>query len=267
MDTENPSRQRNSSKTILVIDNDPVYLLFLSDRLRAEGYTIITAGYGDEGLRVISQRSPHLVLLDVLLPGKNGIDVLTAIKEGDPKIPVVIVTGLWDEKEGRRAFECGAFDYITKPVVMDYLKLAILSALASDEEKTDPKPVFLAGDNPHTKKSLGDQTMEINYFPYRVGRESRKGEARYKKRYPGSLPNNDLYLDDSPPFHLSREHFQIEYRDRQYFVRDRGSSLGLYVNGRPIGGPYPENVQKLEGGENHVVAGGSRSPFRFKMTI
>ena len=62
---------------------------------------------------------------------------------------------------------------------------------------------------------------------------------------------------------LSREHFQIEHRDRQYFVRDRGSLLGLIVNGQPIGGGHDEKVQKLIRGENTVLIGNEDSPYRF----
>lgn len=70
-----------------------------------------------------------------------------------------------------------------------------------------------------------------------------------------------------PPFHLSREHFQVEYRDRQYFLRDRGSSLGSIVNGHPIGGSHDEKVQKLIRGENIVLIGYEDSPFRFIIEI
>lgn len=267
MSGESLGQKTAGKKLILVIDGDPVHLRFISDRLRVEGYAVVAADHGEEGLRVVRQRRPDLVLMDVLLPERGGMEVLSAIKEHDPGVPVVIVTGLWDEQEGRRAFEHGAFDYITKPVVMDYLKLAILAALTSAEEKRELKSLYMVGDNPHSKRCLEGEIVEIKDFPYRVGRESRRGKARFQKRYPGSVPNNDLYLEDSPPFHVSREHFQIEYRDRQYFVRDRGSSLGLYVNGRPIGGPYPEKVQSLHSGENLIVVGGSRSPFRFKVTV
>lgn len=267
MGTDSLNRENGDQPTILIVDEDPVHLRQISERLKGEGFRIITAGHGEQGLRVVGQRMPDLVLLDVLLPDMDGMDMLSVVKKDHPEIPVVIVTALWDEKEGQRAFDLGAFDYITKPVVMDYLKLAILSALSLGEDKISLAPVLLAGDNSHSERLLEGRTIEITEFPFRVGRESRGGQARFEQRHLGSIPNNDLYLEDSPPFHVSREHFQIEYRDRQYFVRDRGSSLGLSVNGQPIGGPHPEKVQKLQQGDNVLVVGGAKSPFCFKVTV
>lgn len=257
----------DTRQTILVVDDDPVQLRFMAERLQAEGYRVIAAGHGEEGLRLVEQGLPDLVILDVIMPGMSGMEVLSIIKRDRRELPVVVVTGLWDENEGRRAMELGAFDYITKPVALDYLKLAILSAMVMEDERVDQVPLVLAGENPHTKGLLRGEALKVAKFPFRVGRESRRGAARRRQRYPGSVPNNDLYLDDSEPYRVSREHFQLEYRDRQFFVRDRGSSLGLHVNGIQIGGPYPEKVQKLQKGENLIVLGGASSPFRFLVTV
>lgn len=257
----------NSGSTILVVDDDPKHLIFMGDWLAAEGYTVITASDGEEALRLIDHRRPNLVLLDIIMPEMSGMEVLPAIKKDHPELPVAMVTAVWDENEGKKVFELGAFDYITKPVNFDYLKLAVLSGLALEEEKSDPDPITLAGENPHTQKTLIVHTITVTSFPFRVGREARRGKARDEKRYPTSVPNNDLYLEDAPPYRLSREHFQIEYRDRQYFVRDRGSSLGLLVNGHPIGGSHAEKVQRLAKGENLLVVGYETSPIRFLVTV
>lgn len=179
-----------------------------------------------------------------------------------------MVTAVWDEEEGRKAFELGAFEYITKPVNMDYLKLAVLSSIVFEEEKSPPDhSISFSGENEQTQKIMGGETIEITSFPYRVGRESRSGKARHEKRHPNSVPNNDLYLEDAPPFRISREHFQIECKDMQYYVRDRGSKLGLIVNGHPIGGSHSEKVQKLTKGENLVIVGYETSPYRFRITV
>lgn len=267
MALERPKGEESSPRTILILDEDSVHLRSLGERLRTDGYRIIAADHGEQGLKIVDRHGPDLVLLDVLLTDVNGMDILSAIKKARPDLPVVVVTALWDEEEGQRAFERGAFDYITKPVVMDYLKLAILSALSSGQEKVGPSPVVLEGGNDHSSQLMEGKALEITTFPFRIGRESRRAEARGQKRYPESVPNNDLYLEDYPPFHISREHFQIEYRDRQYLVRDRGSSLGLSVNGRPIGGAHDEKVQMLQKGENVLVVGGLNSPFCFKLTV
>lgn len=115
--------------TILIAEDDPPSLLFLSDWLKAEGYTVVTASRGEEVLRLVDERRPDLVLLDIMLPGMSGMELLPAIKKQHPRVPVVMVTALWDAPERARAFELGASDYVTKPLDIDYLKFVVLSAL------------------------------------------------------------------------------------------------------------------------------------------
>ncbi len=263
MSGQTPYQNSATSSLILVVDDDPHALLFLNDRFTAEGYSVIAAGSGEEALKLMESNTPNLVLLDIMMPGISGLEVLPAIKKDHPGVPVTMMTTVWDEEEGKKAFELGASDYITKPVNIDYLKMSVLGTLVKEEDKSDPDPIKIFGENDFTQVKLADQRIEITFFPFRIGREARRGRARSQKRYENSVPNNDLYVEDDAPYRLSREHFQIEYRDRQYFIRDRGSSLGLIVNGQPIGGRNDEKVQKLIRGENIVLIGHEDSPFRF----
>lgn len=131
------------------------------------------------------------------------------------------------------------------------------------EDRADPHPsVTMVGENPFTQRILGSENIEITSFPFRVGRD-----PRVEKRVPEKLAENDLYLEDVPPFRLSREHFQIEREERGYLVRDRGSKLGLFVNGRGIGGEHLDTTQKLVRGVNLLVLGDSNSPYRFLITV
>jgi hypothetical protein len=76
----------------------------------------------------------------------------------------------------------------------------------------------------------------------------------------------DLKLDDTVPFRLSRNHFMIEKRDGNYYVRDLCSTLGTIVNGKPIG-DFRGDDAALRAGENEVIAGGVNSPFVFSVFI
>ena len=119
-----------SCPTILVVDDDPKHLIFMGDRLTAEGHKVITASGGEEALRLIDHRRPNLVLLDIIMPEMSVMEVLPAIKDDYPETPVAMVTGLWGVKECEMASELGAYDYITKPVNIEYLRMSVRAALA-----------------------------------------------------------------------------------------------------------------------------------------
>ncbi|MFQ5827858.1 MAG: response regulator transcription factor [Candidatus Methylomirabilia bacterium] len=120
---------------VFIAEDDPPSLLFLSDWLKAEGYSVVTASHGEEVVRLIEETPPDLVLLDIMLPGMSGTELLPAIKQRHPKVPVVMVTALWDAPERKRAFELGASDYVTKPLDLDYLRFVVHSALKGGASK------------------------------------------------------------------------------------------------------------------------------------
>ena len=120
-------------KAILLVDDDPKQVKLLSLRLANEGYRVLAAQSGEQALETIKLEKPALVLLDILMPDLNGIEVLKKIKKIDSNIPVAMVTSIWDDEEGKRAFEAGAYEYITKPVDIEHLKLAVLTKLFPSE--------------------------------------------------------------------------------------------------------------------------------------
>ena len=125
--------KEQTRKAILIVDDVPMNLELLSAKLTGEGYRVITAQSGKDALKTIEQEKPGVVLLDIMMPEMDGIETLKRIKAFDPDIPVAMVTGVWDENEAKKTFEAGAYEYITKPVDMEYLKLAVLVKLAFEE--------------------------------------------------------------------------------------------------------------------------------------
>jgi DNA-binding response OmpR family regulator len=119
----------NGSK-ILLVDDDQRYLLFMTDRLNVEGYHIMSASSGEEALELISRERPDLILLDIMMPGMGGKEVLATLRETHPDIQVVMVTAVDDREEGSEFIHLGAFDYVTKPVDIDYLKMSLQVARA-----------------------------------------------------------------------------------------------------------------------------------------
>ncbi len=109
-------------RKILVVDDEAVIVNLLQSFLRWKEYEVVTASNGVEAIEKVRQDRPHVVLLDINMPGKSGLEVLEEIREYDPGIGVIMVTAQSDEETGRYALSKGAFDYITKPFDFEYLQ-------------------------------------------------------------------------------------------------------------------------------------------------
>lgn len=129
---------------ILAIDDDDMVRLMLREILQREGFDVVCAADGRQGLDLCASRKPDLVLLDVMLPDSNGFDCLQTIRRmpGNSILPIVMLTGVDDLDSVNRAFELGATDFIAKPISwptlphrLRYLlrSVATLSALAQSE--------------------------------------------------------------------------------------------------------------------------------------
>jgi hypothetical protein len=118
---------------------------------------------------------------------------------------------------------------------------------------------YLAAKSPWLQRQFRTP-LGLGNLPFIVGRGPVAGEGR------PPLPP-DLKLDDTVPFRLSRNHFMIEKRDGNYYVRDLCSTLGTIVNGEPIGDHFRGDDAALRAGENEVIAGGVDSPFVFSVFI
>ena len=114
---------------ILVIDDNPHVVDILGTYLREEGYMVLGALTSDEGLKLAILSRPELVLLDIALPGTDGIELLKRIRSINPTSRVIMVTGNIDPALARKSLELGALAYIDKPFDLAYLKRVIAMAL------------------------------------------------------------------------------------------------------------------------------------------
>ena len=103
--------------TVLVVDDDPVIQKLLQVNFEMEGYSVITAGDGEEGLRRAQAERPDIVLLDIMMPKMNGLEVAAALKADDETagIPVILLSAKAQSSDVQAGMEAGADDYITKP--------------------------------------------------------------------------------------------------------------------------------------------------------
>ena len=116
---------------ILVVDDEVEQCNVLKKFLSLKGYEVHTATSGRAAIDKVKEVRPHIVLLDIRMPGVDGIEVLKEIKKVDPAVGVIMVTGVTDEEEARKTFELGAYDYITKPIDFNYLETVLMVKMVS----------------------------------------------------------------------------------------------------------------------------------------
>jgi DNA-binding response OmpR family regulator len=106
---------------ILVVEDEARILAFLTRGLEAEGYTVVAADNGRDGLALATAGRWDLVVLDLLLPGLSGLQVLRELHRARPQLPVLILSARSDLQTKLRGFELGATDYVAKPFSLDEL--------------------------------------------------------------------------------------------------------------------------------------------------
>jgi len=115
--------------TILVVEDKESMLDMLKQTLEAEGYQVISAKDGSEGIRKLSDERIGLVVTDLKLPKKDGFDVLKAVKQENPLLPVIVMTAFGTIETAVRAVKDGAYDFLTKPFDTDHMLVLIKRAL------------------------------------------------------------------------------------------------------------------------------------------
>ena len=119
-----------------------------------------------------------------------------------------------------------------------------------------PVLIRLLADSPEARRFVEDEGLAVERLPFRMGRA-----------HTDPMATNDFVVVDETPYSVSRYHFLIDRVGSELIVRDRGSYLGTLVNGEHIGGKRTKGEAPLVVGENTLVVGGPRSPFRFKVLV
>lgn len=133
--------------TVLVVEDEEALQFTLAHNLKREGYAVITASRGDDGLKAAREHRPDLILLDVMLPGIDGIQVCRMLRR-DSDVPIIMLTALGGEGDRVAGLDIGADDYLPKPFGMRELMARVRALLrrsgprASDSAET----ILLSGD-------------------------------------------------------------------------------------------------------------------------
>ncbi len=138
-----PKRMMNRSK-ILIIEDEPDMRFGLEHNLKYEGYDVVSADDGKKGLELAKLLSPDLILLDIMLPGKSGMEILQQLRKEKNRVPIILVTAKGQEMDKIIGLESGADDYITKPFSIKEL-LARVTAVLRRFVQTDQLDVYEFG--------------------------------------------------------------------------------------------------------------------------
>ncbi|MCM2373977.1 sigma-54-dependent transcriptional regulator [Aporhodopirellula aestuarii] len=123
-------KTKPTKPTLMIVDDEPSQRKLLGGFFATFGFTIIEAESAEAMLDLLAQHAPDMILLDVRLPKMSGIDALPKIRERLPTVPVVLITAYADVRQAVAAVKSGADDYLSKPIDLEELKVAVYDALA-----------------------------------------------------------------------------------------------------------------------------------------
>ncbi len=136
------SAKKPPQKKLLVVDDDALIRQSLSEVLRLEGYDVDEASSGGDALRALGESEPDLVITDFNMPEVDGMQLLREIRARRPGLPVILITGYGTVEQAVEAMKAGAYDYVSKPIIDDEMKMVIRRAVNEQdlrEENDDLK--------------------------------------------------------------------------------------------------------------------------------
>jgi DNA-binding response OmpR family regulator len=158
---------------ILVVEDEESLRMALVDALRAEGFEVLEAGDGERGLQLALEHGPEVVLLDLMLPKRDGFSVLRALREDRLGAAVLILSARGEEWDRVQGFEYGADDYVVKPFSMKELLLRVRAAL----QRAEGVVPGLTSADPRGKVRFGPVELDFAAYTLTNGKE-RHGLSR-----------------------------------------------------------------------------------------
>jgi putative two-component system response regulator len=149
-------KNNQNNTQILIVDDEELVRRLLTEKLTDEGYQCRQAGNADQALDTLESEPFDLVLLDIKMPGKSGIELLSDVKTGYPDIAVIMATALTDTNYAVQCMKEGAFDYLIKPFNLDEVTLSISRALEKRKLELENRDYHL-----HLEQRVTEQANEI----------------------------------------------------------------------------------------------------------
>jgi DNA-binding response OmpR family regulator len=123
-------------RKLLVVDDEIDVCDFVKNFFEERGIAVLVALNGTEAVSLVQRDKPDMILLDIKMPGIDGLSTLRQIREIQPDARVVMVTALDDKENMDEAYRCGATDYITKPLILDNLEEMVFKTIGKEEDRT-----------------------------------------------------------------------------------------------------------------------------------
>lgn len=221
---------RMSQKQILVVDDEEGILELISFNLTKEGYDVICTPTGEKALDVIGTERPDLVVLDLMLPGINGLEVAKTLKNdpGTRDIPIVMLTAKGEEADIVAGLELGADDYVTKPfsprILAARVKAVLRRKSADPSDESEAVKIHKLVIHPGRREVLvDDQPVTLTFTEF------------------GILS----YLAHRPGWVFTRSQIVDQVKGSEYFVTDRSVDVQIVGLRRKLGsaGSYIETVR------------------------
>ncbi len=178
-------------ETVLVVEDDPILRMGLEKTLRSEGFRVLVAKTGPDGLALALSEHPDLVLLDLMLPGMNGFEICEEIRRRDADVPIVMLTAKGEEHDKVRGLRVGADDYVTKPFGVAELLARLEAALRRPRARRAAQEIVRIG------------AVEADFRAHRLSREGVALEVtahemkllEFLLRHEGALLSRQQILD------------------------------------------------------------------------
>ena len=154
--------KETEQKRILIIEDDAHIALGLKLNLTLQGYEVAIAGNGSGGLRLWKEGNPHLIVLDIMLPGLDGLSVLRHIRLEDERLPILILSAKGEADDRVKGFSCGADDYLAKPFHLEEFLLRVERLITRSLWSRDPA----AGGGPEAAAELKVYTFNGNSIDF-----------------------------------------------------------------------------------------------------
>jgi two-component system, OmpR family, KDP operon response regulator KdpE len=159
-----------SNESVLVVDDEPETIKYLSANLRARGYKVFTASDGQDALKLVEQACLDLIILDITLPGLDGFQVCQTVRARS-SVPVIMLSARGQEKDIVHALDLGADDYLTKPFGAGELMARVRAALrrSSPNGVIEQLPLVLPGltiDFAARRGTVGDRCLSLTHTEF-----------------------------------------------------------------------------------------------------
>ncbi|NOY80609.1 MAG: response regulator transcription factor [Kiritimatiellaeota bacterium] len=220
--------------TILVVDDERDIRDLVSYHLTRSGFMVVTAADGERALEVVRETVPDLIVLDLMLPGMDGLDVCRLLRR-DPRtshVPVVMLTARDDETDVVTGLELGANDYVAKPfsprILVARVRAALRSAHRTPAEDEEGGRILrvgdLAVDEGRRKVAVGDRRIDVTFTEFNIL----------------------LCLARRPGWVFSRQHIIEEVHGDGYPVTERAVDVHIVSLRRKLG-EYGERIETVRG--------------------